>query len=185
MRYHIRVLLSHFLENAVPEDHRIVERICLADTGKCLVLLPRQLVGVPDDSLRSLAGKDAVLDDHLTRLPLVKPRALSGVLSLRVLTDEGHIDLFFLHIFQRALRSLQELNRSQVYILVKIVTYPDQKPPQGDIVRNSRVSDCSQKDRVIFCQNLNTVLRHHLSGLQIILAAPGEIREGKPETSVE
>ena len=136
-------------------------------------------------SVCSLAGEDAVLDDHLIGLPLVKPRALSGVLSLRVLTDEGHVDLFRLNIFERALRSLQELNRSQVYILVKIVTDPDQKPPQGDIVRNSRISDCSQKDRVIFCQYLNSVLRHHLSGLQIILAAPGEIREGKPEISVE
>ena len=149
------------------------------------MLFPRKLIGIPYDTLCSLAGEDAVLDDHLVRLTLVEPCALSCVLAFRVFADEGHIDLFRLHIFERALRSFQELDRPQIDILVKIVPDPDQQPSQGNIVRNARISHSAEKDRVIFGQDIDAVLRHHLSGLQVVLTSPGEIREGKPEASIK
>ena len=182
---HIRVFPADFGKNLVPEDHGVVERVALADARQRFMLLPGQLVGVADHPLAAMAGEHAVLDDHFVRLAFVQPRAAAGVFALAVLADEGHVDILRLRVLQRAGRAPQQPDRPQVNILVKAFADFQQQPPQGDMVRHAGSAHRAEVDGVELLQLFDAVIIHHLSVLQVEIAAPGELRPFETEAAVE
>ena len=114
-----RVFPTYLFKYLVPEDHGIIEGISLAHGGEGSALLFCELKCIPDDTFAALAGEDAVLDHDLFRLILIEPGSASGVFALGVFSDESHIDVFPLYICKRTGSTFQELDRSQIDILVK------------------------------------------------------------------
>ena len=86
------------MENLIPEYHRVIEGVGLADACEAAPLFFRGLEGIADDPLTADAGKDAVLDHHFVGLSLKQPASASRVLALAVFADEGHVDVLPSHI---------------------------------------------------------------------------------------
>ena len=114
-----RVFPAYLFKYLVPEDHGIIEGISLAHGGEGSALFFCELECISDDALTALAGEDAVLDHDLFRLILIEPGSASGVFALGVFSDESHIDVFPFYICKRTGSTFQELDRSQIDILVK------------------------------------------------------------------
>ena len=182
---HVRILLAHLGKDLIPEYHRIVECIALADAGQALALTARQLIGIADDALGALAGEHAGLQNDLVGLILVQPCARAGILALAVLADDDHVDIALLAACKRAGRAVQQLDRAHVDVLVKIVADAQQQIPERDVVGHARRADCTQIDRVELFELLDAVVVHHLAGLQIILTAPREVGELKGKGAVQ
>ena len=95
-----------------------------------LFFCARQLVGIPDDAACAAAGKHAGLGDELMLLPLIHPAAQAGVLAFAVFADKGHVNVLAPDIFERGLGPVQQLDRTQIDILVKAAADGEQQPVQ-------------------------------------------------------
>ena len=60
-----------------------------------------------------------------------------------------------------------------------------QKIPEGDVVRNTGRTNGTKENGVKLAEDLNAVLGHHSPGLLVVVAAPGEMGEFKPEAPVQ
>ena len=56
------------------------------------------------------------------------------------------------HICQRAGRAVEQLDRAQVDILIKIFADGQQQIPQRDVIRYGGIADCAEEDRIEFAQ---------------------------------
>ena len=65
------------------------------------------------------------------------------------------------------------------------MAYAEKKIPQGDMIRNTRITDCSEQDGIVVLQCFDTVFRHHFSVFEIILTSPRIFREMKGKASVK
>ena len=91
------------------------------------MLFFRQFIGITNDAFSTFSGENAVLNDHFARLSLVEPGALSGVFALGIFPNKSHIDVFNLHVLERAVSALEEPDRTEVDVLIKVVPNPDQQ----------------------------------------------------------
>ena len=161
----IRIFSAQLRKDLVPEDHGIIEGVRLADTCQGLSFFPGQFIGIADNPLAPLSGKDSVLNDHFFGLVLIQPGAAPGIFSFGIFPDKGHVDVFSFYIFQGAGCSREQLYRTQIDILIETVTDFQQQAPQGNMVRNTGIAHGSQQNGVIVLQDFHSVFRHHPAGL--------------------
>ena len=93
-RFHIRILGAHFIEDPVPENHGVIERVGF---GRAEHLV--HIVGfgvfkrVTDDAVGSFAGKNRVLNGSV-----IGSFALPAVFAFGIFPDNDEVDLI---VFQR------------------------------------------------------------------------------------
>ena len=103
----------------------------------------------------------------------VRPAADAGVLALRVLPDEDHVD-------GRAARkrrryAVEEPGRPDVRPQVETLPEGEEQPPQRDVVRHGRMADGSQKHRVVTPYHLQRIVGHHRAAAVVVLRAPRQL----------
>src|SRR5918997_285789 len=87
-------------------------------------------------------------------------------------------------VFSRTTVTSKEPGRAEVYVLVEAAPDGEQEAPQRDVVGDGRPPDRAEVDGVEAGQGLQAVLRHHPAVLQVVLAAPRELREAQFERGI-
>src|SRR5215210_499939 len=163
------------MEDLIEERHRDADAVGLGCPDQKAPSGLRFLEGVANDPLHAPAGEDAFLDGYLVwRIPVHAPTRVR-VLALRVLPDDGDVEI--VRLCERALHTPQESCRAQVYVLVEGAPYGEEKAPEGDVIRHRRPAHRAEVDRIVTCQGFEALFWHHAPMLQVILAAPRELRK--------
>ena len=167
------VVLAHFLEDFVPEYHRVVQGVGFGGGDDIVpASFLRVFKGIPQDALRSLAGENALLHDRLVRLPFVAPLALAAVFAFAVLPYANEIHAL---VLKRRGQARKHFDRTNVDVLIELDADREKQLPQRDVVRHSREADGAKQDGVAVGKNRKPVVRHHLPMLQIVFAAPRKL----------
>jgi len=106
---------------------------------------------------------------------------MSPYSPLGVLPDKKHIDVADTLVSQRTLNAGQKLNRPQIDILVEVLPDREDHLAYADVVRHIRMADRPKINRVVFFQNIQRVIRHTLTVLQIKFRAPWKLVNRKFE----
>ena len=149
------------------------------------MLAARHLIGIAHDALTALAREDARLQCDLLRRARIEARADVCVLALTVLADDDHVDVLALDAGERARSALEQFDGAQVDVLVEAAANLQQQLPERDVVGHARIADRTKVDGIKCLELLKAVFRHHLACLEVVLAAPGEVRELDGKRSIE
>ena len=144
-------------------------------TRRCLLRRARQLERVAHDALDPATRKHGRLHRNLLREALVLEAADVGVLALRILTDDDHVDVAALHPPQRRRDAGQQDAGSLADVLVEAAPHRQQQAVQRDVVLDVRVSDCAEEDGVEPAQHVQPVRVHHPAVLEVVVGAPREL----------
>ena len=144
----VGILGRDLLKDLVPEYHRIVEGVALADGGDALALFLSQFEGISDNALGALAREYASLKGHLGGGVFKQPFARAGILALAVFADHDHVDISGVYVLEGAGRAAEELYGAEVDILVKAVADLKQEAPQRNMVGHSGIADSAEIDGV-------------------------------------
>jgi hypothetical protein len=76
----------------------------------------------------------------------------------------------------------QELHRPHAGVLLEAAPDRYQKPPQGNVIGDTRKADGTEKDGIRIAESLQPVVRHHLPVLHVPGAAPriGLVAQAEP-----
>jgi hypothetical protein len=112
-------------------------------------------------------------------VPCVHHAAQVGVFALGVLAHHQEVDVAGLLAGQRAGHALEQAHRAQVDVLVELAPELQQAAPQRDVVGHAgRPADGAEQQRVHALQLRLPVVRHHLAGPGVPVAAgPGDGRQ--------
>ncbi len=178
---HVRVLGRDGVEDLVPERHRVDDAVRLGRRAHPLRPGARQVEGVADDPFDTDAGEHRLLQGELARVSRVVPAAEGGVLALRVLPDDHHLQLVGPAPGQRRGGAGQQPHRPQVDVLGERAAQRDQQAPQRHVVGHAREADRAEQDRVESGQRGDAVVGHHRAGAQVPFAAVVELRPAQGE----
>ena len=114
--------------------------------------------------------------------PSVEASTHRSVFALGVLPEDDHIDVTGLFAGQWRFHAWMEIGWADTNALVKATPHGQQQAMQGDVIGNVGVTNSTEQDGVKGFQRLNTVFRHEVTGLTVVLRAPGELGELKAES---
>ncbi len=170
-------------EALVPIGHGVADAVRLGGRGDVLLAALRQFEGVAHHPVAAAAGEDRLLHHEFVGAALIEPAADRGIFALIVLAHDIEIDVAGLAALQRALDTLEQLDRAQIDVLVEAAADRDQQAPQRDMVRHAGKADRTEIDGVERAQLVEAVGRHHRAGLGEALAAPVEMHPLEPEVA--
>jgi len=116
--------------------------------------------------------------------PCIEHRTLPAVLSLRVLPDDHEVDIVGRGHLQRRVETGQEPDGSQVDVLVETLPDGQQQSLDRHVVGHPGRTDCTEQYRIALGENLQAVVRHHGSVVEVIPAAPVELLAGEGYAAV-
>src|SRR5262249_44605989 len=134
-----------------------------------------QLKCETQDSIDAAPGEYGLLSNDFVLGAIVNAPADRGVFAFIIFANDQKIDVTSFTVSQRRFYPWHEPYRSQVCVLLKMSANRDQEPPKRNMIRNGRKADCSQENRIVVPELMQTVLGHHSSGLLIELAAPRKL----------
>ncbi len=110
------------------------------------------------------------------------PAAETGVLTFGVFTDDNPIKVAASAVVQGARDPRQDARRSDIGVLIKPLADGQPKAPKGYVVgHNRRIPDCPEIYSVEVAQRFKAVLGHHAAVFVVVIAAPWECFQVKPE----
>ena len=175
---HVRVVQGHALEGFVPEDHAVLLGVGFGDGGDLLYCAGSgEVEGEAHDPLAALFGEQGGLEGDLIAGAAAAevPSAQAGVLAFAVFADHDPVELGVVGLAQRGLDAGQELHRADVGPLVEVLRDVQAQAPEADVVRDVFPADGAEVDGVKVLQGLQALRVHHLAGLFVVAAAPGEL----------
>ena len=171
----IRVFSGTSREALVPVGHGVDDAVRLCGRGDTAAPGARQLEGIAHHPVDALAGEDAFLHHRLLLGAGIDAPAHLRILALVVLADDDEVDVGRGSACERRGHALEQLDRAQVDVLAEGPAQRDQQAPERDVVGHAGEAHRTQQDRVERAQHLDSVLRHHPSGLAVGLAVPAEV----------
>src|SRR6478735_4863104 len=174
----IGVVQGNPLEGFVPEDHAVLLGVGLGDGGDLLHRAgPGEIEREAHDALAALLGEQRGLQgDIVARAAAAEvPPAEACVLAFTVFADHNPVELGGVGLAQRGLDAREELHRTDVGPLVKVLRDIQAQAPEADVVRDVFPADSAEVDGVEILEGVQSVGVHHLAGLGVVLAAPWEL----------
>ena len=106
------------------------------------------------------------------------------VLAFGVLAHADHVDVRGSTVGQGRRDAGQQSHRPQVDVLAKPLPEREDQIPRRDVIGDARVADRAEVDRVELLDDGEPVLVHHPAGLQVVVAAPGQLGELAAEVAL-
>ncbi len=113
-----------------------------------LLALARQLEGEAHDPVAAGLGEDRLLHRHLHVGSGEEPAADFGVLALVVLAHDVEIDVAGLAVLERRLDAGEQLDGTQIDVLVETAPDRDEEAPERDVIGHAWKAHRAQEDRV-------------------------------------
>ena len=165
-------LSRDFLDDVVPEDHRVGLCVRFGDRGEVALAFGRRLEGAADDAFGALPGEQTRLDGDFVVEAVVFATADVRVLALGVLAVDDEVDVAALVAPERALDALEQLVRALADVLVEPLPNREEETVERHVVGNFGVADRTEEDRIGRLDSVESVVGHHCALLQIALGAP-------------
>ncbi len=140
----------------------------------CFLRVLRQLEGIAHHPVAAAPGEHRLLHRHLVFGAAIEPAADFRIFALVVFAHDIEIDVARRAALQWRIDPGEQPHRAQVDVLLKAAPQRDQEAPQRHMVGHVGMADGAEKDRIEQPQPVEPVGRHHLTGLDIGLAAPVE-----------
>ena len=136
---------------------------------------------IADNPFGALAGEHGILDHGFIRGVFIPDLAFAAVFALGIFADHDEIDLF---VFDRGRETRKQLDRTEIDILVETDADREEQLTQGNVIGHAGETDRAEQDRIAVRQDLHAVIGHHVSGFEVILAAPFQILEIEGDAAV-
>jgi hypothetical protein len=128
--------------------------------------------------------EDGNLGADLFRKALVGATAMAGILAFGILPDDHPVKVADSDVTQRRGDAGNDPGWTDVGVLVEPLADRQAQAPQGDMIRNVRGADRSEENGVEGPELLQSVVRHHRTGLLVAIRPPVELGDVQFEPAV-
>src|SRR6267378_1548470 len=118
--------------------------------------------------------ENRLLNSHLFLSSFIEAPANVSIFPLVVLTDEAEINLAGFPVLQRSFNPFKKSHGAQIYVLTESAADRNQQAPERNVIRHTGMSNSAKEDGVKRPELLQTICRHHLSGLNVGFTTPVE-----------
>jgi hypothetical protein len=149
------VRCHRFTHDLIPERHGVDDAVGLGRRDELPLPSGGLFDGVPGDALDAAAGEHGFLDSGFVGLPAEHAAADLRVLAFDVLADDDDVELG--DISEWGCDAWQDLDRTQVDVLVELPADRDQQTPKGDVVGNVGGADRAEQRGIAVAELIDGV----------------------------
>jgi hypothetical protein len=117
----------------------------------------------------------------LDGVTLMHTAAHARVFAFRVFAHDDPVQVFRLAPLQWRINAGQDAGGTHIGILVKALADFEAQSPQGDVIRNGRVTGRPEEDGIFATQGVQSVGGHHLAVGAVPVATPAKVFKLKTE----